>query len=107
MVALGEAMDEVLPPISEDAKLRLIKRAISSDEGWQTLAKSVISAIENGTPDAKEKCVELLRKIAGDRKVSVAIDNSEEPYNQVNFADLLVQQLEYNLALVSVTKEEK
>ena len=90
------------PPISEEKKIELIKRAILSQEGWRAIALSV-----GNSPDAKTRCIEALKKIAGDREVPVAIDASSNPCNNVKFADLLIQQLEYNLALVEATKEEK
>jgi hypothetical protein len=83
--------------LTEDQKIKMIKRAISSVQGWKNLATSVKQAPLTA-PTAKEKCIELLRKIGGDREITIPIEGDDE-FGEVavNFSDLLVQQLEDNL----------
>lgn len=45
--------------ISDDVKLQLIKKAISTQAGWKSLAQSV-----RNNPLAKEECIRLLQIIA-------------------------------------------
>ena len=72
-------------PISEEKKIELLKRAISSEDGWRALAESVKNSSQ---PNAKDLCADKLRQLAGDKEM----------------ADMLVQKLEENIALVELTK---
>jgi hypothetical protein len=91
--------------ITDEKRIELIKRAISSDAGWQALAKSVRYHSTANYEDVKAVCVSLLRQIAGDREVDVPTANGATV--KVKFADMLVQQLEYNIALVEATKKDE
>lgn len=93
-----EQEDKQTPEQKEEWQLRLIKMAISSTEGWQNLAKSVKNS---GNSNAKNKCIALLRKLAGDKEIDLPISDKEGPVTledctetvKVKFADLLEQQL--------------
>jgi len=89
--------------LSEDQKIQLIKQAISSVEGWKNLALSL-----NGDPSNKEKCIELLRKIGGDKMVAlpVIIESTGEPDEvSITFSDVLIMELEKNIDLLNKRKE--
>lgn len=92
-----------VPPLTEEVKIRLIKSAIRTEAGWQALAESIISSTNQ---DAKSSAIQLLKEIAGDKTIPVVIDNSANPCNIARFADVLVQQLEYHLALASTSDKE-
>lgn len=80
---------------SDEEKIQLIRRAISSVEGWRNLAESL-----QGNPEsAKEECIRLLRIIGGDKMIDVPATvtdengNSVEETVKINFSDKLVDQL--------------
>lgn len=91
--------------ITDEKRIELIKRAISSEAGWQALAQSVRYHSTENYEEIKTRCIEFLHKIAGDREVDVPTVNGQTV--KVKFADMLVQQLEYNIALVEATKKDK
>jgi hypothetical protein len=96
------------PPITEEKRIELVKAIISSKDGRKTLALSVKNATKDVNPDAKNQCIEILRKIAGDKEIDIpvgiekgvkATESMGEAVEtvKVSFADLLIQQLEENL----------
>lgn len=90
------------PPISEETKIEVVKDVISSKDGWVALALSV-----QGKPDAKEQCIKILQKIAGDKEVDVHLESLEEDdvlkktslseNVKIKLINLYLQQLEDNL----------
>lgn len=86
--------------ISEDKKIELIKRAISSTEGWRNLALSL-----QGKPEAaREECIRLLKIIGANKIIDVpAIDEKtgDTEVIQINFSDKLIEQLDENIAQLS------
>lgn len=89
-------------PMTEEVKIQLVKQAISTTEGWKALAQSLISAADPVA--SKAYCIELLRKIAGNKEIDLP---TNEGIVKGNFADLLIQQLEYNIALVETLKTQE
>lgn len=94
--------DEIFPPITAETKLELIKRAISSEAGWRALAQAIVGSTN---PNAKQETIAFLKHIANEKEVE--LPTIEGGPVKVKFADLLVQQLEYNIALAEATKEDK
>lgn len=92
----------MIEEITEEKKISLIKRAISSAEGWRVLAGTIRNAIDPLL--ARERCETMLRKIAGDKTVTISTSDGPLPGD---LGDLLVTQLDQHLATYDVTKEEK
>ncbi len=101
---MDKDLKDILPPVelSDKQGIEIIKRAIATDTGWRALAEAII---DSSNPKAKESCIEILKQIAGDRTVPVTIDASADPHNRVKFSDLLIEQLEYYIALADTIKE--
>lgn len=89
--------------ITDEKRIELIKRAISSEAGWQALAQAVRYHSSGNYESVKENCIRLLREIAGDREIDMP--TVDGPCVKVKFADVLVHQLEYNIALAESTRE--
>ena len=85
-------MEELPTELSKDKKLELIKWAISSEQGWKSLAESIKGFSD---PDAaKAKCLEYFATLAGDRVINIPIDDGTV---EVKYYDLLVQQLDQHI----------
>ena len=86
--------------LTKEAKITLIKRAISTVQGWENLARS----LQGKGPKAKEECIVLLREIGGEKEIDLPVvetDGSTSQNIAVSFAELLVQQLEQHIAKIS------
>lgn len=85
---------------SDEKRFNLIKRAISSDLGWQALAKTILASSNSNT---KIGVLDILKQIAGDTQIVTSTPDGEV---NTNFYDSLVNQLEYYIGLVKVIGEK-
>lgn len=76
--------------MSDDLKLQLIKKAISTQAGWKKLAQSV-----RNNPLAKDECIRLLQIIGHNRLVALPVDDGSN--FEANLSELLVSQLEKHI----------
>ena len=84
--------------LTEELKINLIKRSISTPEGWRNLAMSVAESVN---PNAKQECIDFLKKIGGNKTVPTP---THLGWVDLDFSDLLVSQLEQNILLYNATK---
>lgn len=84
-------------PATEEMRTRLIKHAISTEEGWKALALAILGS---KSPNAHEQCVEKLRQIAGDASVLSISDHGAAV--EVKVGDLLHRKLNETIALVKL-----
>jgi len=85
-------MEELPTELSKDKKLELIKWAISSEQGWKSLAESIKGFSD---PDAaKAKCLEYFATLANNKIINMSI---EDQLVEVKYYDLLVQQLDQHI----------
>jgi hypothetical protein len=82
--------------LTDEEKLSLIKRAISTKEGWKNLALSI--KLHINPVGAKQKCIEALEEIGGDKEIEMKTVDSI-PVN-IKMSELLVRELEENLSKV-------
>jgi len=88
--------------IDDESKINMIRRALSSVEGWQNLAAAI-----GNDENKKEETIRIFKLIAKDTNITVSKPMSEDscefnykdqPYLEgsivVPFIDLLVQQLD-------------
>jgi hypothetical protein len=84
--------------LSDDNRETIIRQAISTVEGWKNLARSVKYHSTLSVDVAKQACVALLRKVAGDKEADQITTDGDMV--SVPFADLLVVQLEKHISEV-------
>ena len=84
--------------ISLETKVELVRRCMQTEEGWNKLALSI-----GKSPENREKCIEILKIIAGDRDVNVPFVNENgvaEPHT-ISYIELLTTFLDNHLAKVA------
>lgn len=96
-------MEELPTELSNEKKLELIKWAISSEQGWKSLAGSIKGFSDPDT--AKAKCLEHFATLAVDKTIKLSIkicDCKSDCYCfddeiEIKYYDFLVQQLEQHI----------
>jgi hypothetical protein len=83
--------------LSEESRLEILKRAISTEEGWKALAYSIHSAPDSKR--AKESAIALLRTMAGNKQVMMKSQGTDVP---VSMAELLINELEKHLGILGL-----
>ena len=77
--------------LTEEESIELVKKAISSKQGWINLAASIGSHLNR-----KMHCIQILEKIAGDTKITLPVIDGEPAL--VSYKELLVLELEKYLS---------
>lgn len=81
------------PQITDDDRIVIIRRCISSVQGWKNLADSIKTSTN---PDAYDQCINLFKKMAGDKEIAVPatdVETREQDEVKMMFFDMLVMQL--------------
>lgn len=77
--------------LSEEQKIELIRKCISTEQGWKNLVLSL-----NGNANSKKECIRLLRKIGDETLFTDSLD-----INRGTISDMLEARLEHYINSVN------
>lgn len=77
-------------------KKALLRKALSTEQGWINLAKSVKNS---SNPNAKQECIDLIKQTYDNNLVNLPTNSGEEA--EVFMHDLLISKLEENINMLN------